>query len=289
MGWHNHLMDRLEPLLRGEHISPPPGSPFLMLDGGTQNFKAMAWGTEYLRVTRFPDELPAFVKPGEKQKYIDSWREKCKGFFETQKKHGFMTIGTGKGTEQLCPDPHTNFWITAVVAMRRAAKEAGHADVLELSSWWFRSLLAIYKATMTPDGLPVLPGARCKGLPSTEVGMLIVQTLLKLPYQGVFRRKGDLWEQTYYAAAREVRRLVEEEGDDLGGAAKAEELPKLKFPMQVVRFKGGHLAWCEQAETGFQLQDQFCSWVLCRYVKFRKHSIEFDRNWSKPLPEIHPE
>lgn len=283
MGWHDRLMGRLEPLLRGERVPPPADRSWLMLNGGTANFRAMAWGAEYLRITRFPKELPKWVAAKDAGTYIASWRSQCREFFETQKKDGFMCLGAR--IEQVCPDPHANFWITAVVAMRRAAQEAGHKDVLSLTSWWFQALLAVYKATMTPEGQPVSPGARAKGLPVSEVGMLVVQTLLRMPYPGVFKKPDGPWEETYYAGAREVRRLYRE-GDDLGGAAQAEALPRLRFPMVVQRFEGGHLAWCRQTEDEFPLQSEFADWVLVRYVKFRRHDIELDRNWQRPRPEI---
>lgn len=285
MGWHNILMSRLEPLCENKHIPPPPGEGHLMLTGGTANFRAMAWATEYLRVTRYPNELPKWIKPIDGKKYIDSWRTQALYFFNEQKRSGFMTLGSA--IEQFCPDPHTTFWVAAVVAFRRAAKEAGHADIYELSGQWFRSLVSVYLETMTPEYLPVMACARTEeGQPVSEVGMLIMQTLFKYPYQSIFK-KPLVWEQDSYVGAKLFKKLYDE-GDTFSDADKAtrKDFPKLALPITIKRFKGGHITYFENTDKIFYLKDRCSKWTMTIYKGFRKNDINFSLDWKTEPPIV---
>jgi hypothetical protein len=262
----------------------PPAEPSLLLDckefGGTStvpvSFRAAAWAAEYVRSHR-GGASPAWLHLGH-PKLTDWSMEKVLYFFRDQKKNGFMSLA-GRN-EQLCPDPHINLWVSAVLSIQKGAKEFGHKEVYDLASWWLRKVAATWKAGMTPEGDVFMVGAMSGKTPHTVVGSLILRELL-----GIEQPVGILWDDVRYTAARLAREMIQA-GDDLGGAAREIDLPFMRVPVAVFRYDGGHLAQADDPGQRLDLHEQWCSWVQVEYHRLRRHDVTFERAWrtDPPLP-----
>jgi hypothetical protein len=251
MGFHDALMDRLEPALDGKEL-PPPGEALLFNQGGTANFRAMAWGTEYLRTGS-----------------EESRRRLLKDFFKEQWEDGFMCLG--EAVEQFCADPHMNFWICSVLAMRQGAKKHGHQDVLDETGRWFRSLSTLVRRGMRPDGWCVLPAARTKSaVPGQMVASMLVKFALTGKRIGPAKRPEKL-EARDFTAVRVGIRMIEA-GDDLELASGPVEV-KLRFPITVNKFAGGHEAFIadwSRPPVPSALPQQFATFVRTEYEQDRE-------------------
>ena len=128
---------------------------------------------------------------------------------------------------------------------------------------------------------------------------MIYRTVHALPQQGVAANDESQWKQTYWAAARAVRRLVRQ-GDDLGGAAKMrpEDLAgvALAYPMRVERYADRVRTTIPKDPGPFFLREEFASATeICfspTWLNFRKLRraglLTFIKAWAAPLPAVTP-
>lgn len=267
MGTHEALMDRLETLLAGEEVPFSEGLQFE--SGGTANFWAMAIAGEYLRALRFGTD--------EQKKKA---RKRAREYFERQRKDGHMS--RGDAIEQTCPDPHYNFHLVSAATIRLAALEAGHADVRDDSGEWFRWHTALYRSCLSKSGEVFIPGLRAKGEPSWQVPTMAIREILGLKRIGP-AKKEEKWKDKFFAGPRVVRRLLEKEHDDLGGAATADETPFLRLPMTVRRYEDGHVAFLDPRPEGLKLLEPL-DWVSVRYDQ--GNEIEIGRKWEVEPPVL---
>lgn len=256
MGFHEDLMNRLEPALEGKQI-PAVGEGMLFKTGGTANFRAMAWGTEYLR-TGDP-----------------FWREwVMEQFFEEQWKNGFMCLK--EAVEQFCADPHMNFWICAVLGMRQGAKKHGHQDVLDATSKWLRSLASLVIQGMRPDGWCIMPASRTE---SPTPNQMIASMLVKYAANGKRigpARKPDKLLFRDFAAVRVGIRMVDD-GDTLDMASGPIAV-NLRYPITVKKFDGGHEAFiADWSHPPAGLAELFATYVRTEYAQPRsKVEVRFN-------------
>jgi hypothetical protein len=277
------LMRRLAPLAAGELIDPPAEAG-LLLDGKEfggaatvpVSFRAAAWAAEYVRSHR-GGASPTWLHSGH-PKLTDWSMEKVLYFLRDQRKHGFMSL-SGRN-EQLCPDPHINFWVSAVLAIRQGAKEFGHKEVYDFTSWWLKKIAATWKSGMTPAGDVFMVGAMSGKTPHTVVGSLIIRELL-----GIEQPTGVSWGEMRYTAARLARQMIQS-GDDFGGAARDSDLPFMRVPVAVFRYDGGHLVQADDPGQRLDLHEQWCSWVQVEYHEGRRSEVTFGLGWrtDPPLP-----
>jgi hypothetical protein len=262
MGTHEALMDRLEKLLDGGEV--PFSSKLQFETGGTVNFWAMGVAGEYLRAQHFGTDA-------EKKKA----RKRAREYFDRQRKDGHMCRGFA--IEQTCLDPHYNFHLVSAAVIRLAARESGHADVLDDSGEWFRWHVGLYRTCMSPRGEVFMPGLRAKGSASWQVPTTVMCEILGLKPIGP-AKKPEKWKERFFAGPRIVRQLLKG-GDDLGGAKTSKETPFLRLPLTVRRYEGGHVAFLGRAGADLTILEPL-DWVSVRYGA----EPELGRSWEHEPP-----
>jgi len=248
MGFHDALMDRLEPALEGKQLTPP-GDGMLFKTGGTANFRAMGWGTEYLRT-------------GDK-----FWRDwLMKQFFEEQWKNGFMCLKDA--VEQFCADPHMNFWICAVLGMRQGAKKYGHQDVLDATTKWLHSLSSLVIQGMRPDGWCIMPASRTESpTPNQMIASMLVNFAVNGKLIGPAKKPAKLLVRDF-AAVRVGIQMVQA-GDKLG--MSSQPIPvKLRYPITFKKLDGGHEAFIADWSHPPGLANLFVTYVHTKYAQPRE-------------------
>lgn len=292
MGDHQALYDqRLFKLLHGQPVDRPVGR-ILFLDpqaparlrakypqgavrGGTSNFFRMAAAGWLLWAVRFgkPDDVTDAV-------------ERSKDLSSRERGQGMWLL------EQTACDPHAQFHLSAMVGFRLAAREGHLADVLADSDRQWRQLIGVYSLGATPDGEILLPatragqdrGQRVFTRPVTQVGTAVYRLIKHLPLLGPSKKEEWFQDLVYGAGAPFAVRTLLAAGDTFGGAAASTEVPKLRLPMHVRRFEGGHVAWLE----GDQRESQpIATWVRAEYGTAGKHKVTEDYDFrTQPNLEL---
>lgn len=192
----------------------------------------------------------------------------------------------GKVNECLSPS-HFNFWGLSFAGLRWFALEHGDREVVEATSKWWRANFALLALMSVPRGplagRIVAPGHRTFYKPSIPAsGGSVTRDVVYSMVLGLrANRKSEAWFQSAVDARRPsldrvaawiVLQLMRARRDDLGGARDAalralkldlSGLPVLHDTLQIVRTRGGHVAWFEQM-TGLGGQPaQYWGW--CDY------------------------
>lgn len=292
MGDHQALYDqRLFKLLHGQQVDRPEGR-ILFLDpqtpadllarhpqgavkGGTSNFFRMAAAGWLLWAVRF----------GKKEDVADAL-VRYRDLSARERNQGMWLL------EQCACDPHSQFHLSALVGFRLAAREGQLADVLADNDQQWRKLIGLYSLGATPDGEILLPatragqdrGQRVFTRPFTQVGTAVYRLIKHLPMLGPSKKEDWFQNPVYGAGAPFAVRALLAAGDTFGGAAASTEVPKLRLPMHVRRFEGGHVAWLE----GDQRESQpIATWVRVEYGVPGKHNVTEDYDFrTQPHLEL---
>ena len=175
-------------------------------------------------------------------------------FYDNQLEIGFMS--RGNVTEQLSPS-HSQWWLTAALGFRwlgwklRDSKPDVSQKLLDVTGRWLRHHHALCRLFATRDGI-VAPGARAWPRPAPGSGS---------SYYGKCKQRDVLYEAIEAGRVKKLwnpdnldmlglifaDRLLQD-GDDLGGARGATELPKLKWPMSYRRQGDNFTAWLTTIE-----------------------------------------
>jgi hypothetical protein len=270
MGTEKPLTSTIVDLINGEGNPDKPSG--LNLEGGTPNHKALAAACSY-------GWARVFGTGEQKQKA----RGKVQDLFAQQKK-GHYSWGD---TSEVLTASHYNWWGTALAALRWFARKEGDAEIVDLTSRWWRGEIALLSLVSVPfgdlEGKIVSPGARTRYSPSKpssggdttrDVMYSLVMGLNANKKKEAWFKKAASKEALDTVAAWIVRELLADE-DDLGGAKLAGlraldgdmgDLPPLLDRLQVARTPQGHVAWFETmtgASKGKQ-KPQFSAW--CDYA-----------------------
>lgn len=276
MGWHDKLgIKRLWPLVQGQRVERLPGDDPLFLRRGTVNFKAMARAGELIRAFRY----------GTLGQQADALAA-CRRYLVEQFRDGLLS--NGSASEQGCGDPHLNYHLAALGAMRLAAVEFKLAELLDLTGRCYRWHLSYFRTVATPDGQVLGPGFRGKGGPWAQVADMVLREVDGLRHLGpVGPGEGGEWNEWRFAGAGLVRRLLRD-GDDLGGAAatrKNPELVHLKVPLSIERSAVGHLAVLAYKNVPPRAVYPI-DWVRVIYGKPGDHQVDFGKDWATPPLEL---
>lgn len=279
MGFHDILHDqRLLPLLAGTKL-PKPSASIQFLDGsGTPNFRAMAradyvlwsllWGTAAQRNEAVTLALA----------FLAQQRKEGQG-------HWLGELGA--------PAPHDEYHLLPGAVLRLCARKMGHAALREATGAWWRGQIALFKITATPDGEVLCPGLRVGpfqkpsvwSAPGTQVGSFILRAVLGKPHVKPVTVT-EVQSNDLLAAGRVVLQLLQQ-GDRLGGAAQANELPYLRFPLVVDRYPRGHIARLELGDDWRSL-DHPCGWTWAAYDLSQTSKPSNTLRWGKGHAEPPP-
>ena len=239
MGYEKGITRRwADMVLKGEYPPNIPGGPRSPDSpaGGTPNHELLArtarltWALEKGTPEQQQEELDGVVR-----------------FYDNQIDGGFMT--RGNANEQLSPS-HSQWWITAALGLRwigwtlKDKKPDVAQKLLDVTGRWLRHHHALCRQFATPDGI-VAPGARAWPEPPPDrkySGKCKVRDVL---YESIESgRIKKLWtpENLDMLGLIFADRLLVD-GDDLGGARSATELPKLRWPVSFRRQGKDFSAW----------------------------------------------
>jgi hypothetical protein len=219
--------------------------------GGTPNHELLArlarltWALEKGTAEQQAEELAGVVQ-----------------FYDNQITGGFMT--RGNANEQLSPS-HSQWWLTAALGLRwlgwklRDSRPDVSKQLLAVTGRWLGHHHALCRLFATNDGI-VVPGARA--WPRPEPGS-------DKPYYGKCKQRDVLYDAVETGRVKKLwpsdnldmlglifaDRLLQA-GDDLGGAKKAQELPKLRWPMSYRRLDGNFTAWLTSIDGNAGLEVQ---------------------------------
>lgn len=238
-------------ILKGEYPERIPGGPRGpdSPSGGTPNHELLAraarltWALERGTQQQRDEELKGLVQ-----------------FFDNQVEGGFMT--RGGANEQLSPS-HSQWWITAVLGLRwlgwkvRESHPGASRKLLEVTGRWLRHHHALCRLFATREGI-VAPGARAWPPPPEGKDYYGRCKLRDELYKTVETgRVKKLWpsENLDMLGLIFADKLLDA-GDDLGGSRRADELPKLRWPISIRREGENFTAWMTSIDGNAGLRAQ---------------------------------
>lgn len=251
MGYEKGITARWRDMvLHGKYPDRIPGGPRRADSpaGGTPNHELLA------RMARL---AWAFEKGSREQR-----EEELEGvirFYDNQVEAGFMT--RGRANEQLSPS-HSQWWITAALGLRWVAwtrrEEFPEASrkLMAVTGRWLRHHHALCRLFATPDGI-VAPGARA--WPGDSDGYYgkskVRDELYKAIETGKVRRVWDPEKNLDMLGLVFADKLLKA-GDELGGAKKAKDLPRLRWPISLRRDGKSFTAWLTSIHDNHGLRVQ---------------------------------
>lgn len=254
MGYEKGITRRWRDMVLNNDYPPAiPGGPKgpESAAGGTPNHELLArltrltWALEKGTAEQQAEELAGVLQ-----------------FYDNQISGGFMT--RGNANEQLSPS-HSQWWLTAALGLRwlgwklRDSRPDVSKPLLDVTGRWLGHHHALCRLFATNDGI-VAPGARAWPQPAPESGK---------PYYGKCKQRDVLYDAIETGRVKKLwpsdnldmlglifaDRLLQA-GDDLGGAKKAQELPKLKWPISYRRADGNFTAWLTSIDGNAGLEVQ---------------------------------
>lgn len=254
MGYEKGITRRWRDMVLNNDYSPAiPGGPRSpdTAAGGTPNHELLArlarltWALEKGTAAQQAEELDGVVQ-----------------FYDNQIEGGFMS--RGNATEQLSPS-HSQWWLTAALGLRwlgwtnRASRPDLSKKLLDVTGRWLGHHHALCRLFATNDGI-VAPGARAWPRPDPASGK---------PYYGKCKQRDVLYDSIESGRVKKLwpsdnldmlglifaDRLLKD-GDDLGGAKTATELPKLKWPISFRRLDGNFTGWLTTIDGNAGLEAQ---------------------------------
>ncbi|HEX3130742.1 MAG TPA: hypothetical protein VH394_25625 [Thermoanaerobaculia bacterium] len=252
MGYEKGITRKwIDMILDGNYPDRIPGGPRDpdSPSGGTPNHELLA------RAAR----LTWALKKGTKEQRDEELAGLVR-FFDNQVEGGFMT--RGNANEQLSPS-HSQWWINAVLGLRwlgwtvRDTFPDASRQLMAVTGRWLRHHHALCRLFVTREGI-VAPGARAwpigGDLTKYYGRCKLRDELYKAVETGKVKR---LWtaENLDMLGMIFADKLLRE-GDDLGGAKQADELPKLRWPMSIRREGENFTAWLTTIEGNAGLPAQ---------------------------------
>lgn len=225
-------------------------------NNGTPNYKMMWSAATYMNSIHFGDA--AMKKQA---------RDRVLVLVPTQ------SVGHMNG-EQFAVDPHSNFWVAAMVVITQAAWESNDAQVKSAcTAWWSAHFYWLDQVYAGPVAGTRLPGVRLKGgLPGWGVDSEVYKLMKKYPVKigsgawdaiPMFR---DLLLK--YPASVPTKNFVN---------------GKMQYPLHVKKIPGGFIAWMDHTpNTGWQADDTV-DWV--KSTGPGKKDFTFGINWATPVPQ----
>ena len=288
-GYSGPLLDRGQELI-DDLENPQKGPPRVKFDpawawgpdgvkASSPNHEGNAWTIEAVRAAKF----------GTPEQFAKAKDVLLTAYYPRELAFGGRGVGIWS-SETLSPDNHTHQQLSATMLGRVAAWISKDPELMEKSGELLCATAAMLKALASPEPNYYVgsPGLRSPGKPLWYWGTAWLRQLMKQPGpMPEFLRKPLLWNDRSALALRALRYL-QEQGDDLAGAADATDVgkSKLKYKVTVYRGQDKHLAVIEKPQK--QVPNNVCDWVEFSWLEKYKDCMEatqFGLNWGTEPPE----
>jgi hypothetical protein len=193
--------------------------------------------------------------------------------------------------EQFTGTPHGGMYLDAAFAGRVGARKKGDTELLKLQDEYLRRTFTYMAATATPGGEVLCCGERMPNGPAAVQQSAVYRELHGLPHPNKKKIEKGIKDDDFWVSLRGFR-VLRASGDNFGGIReitpeKVTALPFTKFPVQVQRWPGGHLArYLSRKEAG---KADVTDWVLVDHAKVDQGKdplagVTFGTGFEKPAP-----